>query len=167
MKNISALAVAFFAIVALTLVGCGSPFSIAPVSGKVTSNGEPIAGLLIIFTPMPNEANTDPGPWSTGVTNAQGEYTLKTRHKDPGAAIGKHLVGFEYEEGGAEDLDDLEEDLDSAIEEGEPAATVASLKKQIADLKAKAKTRPQIAEDFTLEFEVPAGGTTEADFDFE
>ena len=106
MKNITTLTVAFLATAILTFVGCGgTDFSVAPVSGKVTNNGEPVDGIRVVFTPMPNEANTDPGPWSTGVTNAQGEYTLETRYKKTGAAIGKHTVSFEFED--PEDMEGL------------------------------------------------------------
>jgi len=167
MKNITELVVALLAIATLSFAGCGgTPFDIAPVSGKVTSKGGPVAGLRLVFTPMPNEANTDPGPWSTGVTNAQGEFSLETRQKEAGAAVGKHTVSFEYEEGGAERLDELDEDLETAVDEGDKAAAEA-IKKEIADIEKKAKTRPRFSEEFTLEFTVPPGGTTEANFDFE
>ena len=167
MKNISGLAAAVLAMATLALVGCaGKGYDIAPVSGKVTSNGEPVSNLRVIFNPRPKADNSDPGPWSTGVTNAQGEFTLETRYQETGASVGDHLISFEYEQGGAEQLDQLEEDLDDAMEDG-TKEEIAAFKKQIADLEKQAKIRPQISEEFTLEFTVPAGGTTEADFDFE
>lgn len=167
MKNITKLTVALIATVTLALVGCGSTdFSIAPVSGKVTCDGKPVSGIRVVFTPKPNVDNTDPGPWSTAVTNDQGEFTLATRYDKPGAAIGKHTVDFEIESSGnsSNNLEELEEDLESAIDEGEKAEA-AALKKKIADLKVKSKGKPNIPESFSLEFEVPEGGSSEANFD--
>jgi hypothetical protein len=167
MKKISKLAVAFLAMSTLAWVGCNStPYSLAPVSGKVTSKDQPVSGLRIIFTPLPNAANTDPGPWSTAVTNAQGEFSLETRHNKNGAAVGNHTVSFEYEDAGASDLDELNEDLAAAEEDGSDEEA-AAIRKQIADIEQQAMNRPRIAEDFTLEFTVPPGGTKKANFTFE
>ena len=163
MKNISKLAFALIATAALSFVGCGgSAFSTAPVSGKVTSDGKPVASLRVVFTPMPNESNTDPGPWSTAVTNAQGEYTLETRYKKKGASVGKHTVSFEFED--PEDMDGLEDDLDAAQEDGDKDEFEA-VQKRIADFKTRQQGRPRVSEDYTVIIEVQAGGTTTADFD--
>lgn len=170
MKNITQLAVACLAMAILSLVGCGgTAYDLAPVSGKVTTKdkSQPIAGLQLMFNPQPNEANTDPGPWSKGVTDENGEFTLETRYGKKGAPVGKHWVYFEYVDGGAAELDELNEDLDDALEDEDgDKEEVAALKKKIADIEKNSKTRPQIGAEFQLEFEVPAGGTTAADFDF-
>jgi len=167
MKNLTKLTVALFAMATLSFVGCGgTDYSIAPVSGKVTCDGQPVPGIRLVFTPMPNEANTDPGPWSTGVTNAQGEYTLETRYKKNGAAVGKHTVSFEFEgdDGDAGSLEDLEEDLEDAREDG-TREEFDAIKKQIDQIRAKKSGRPKINEEFTIIAEVPEGGTDAADFD--
>ena len=164
MKNIIKFAVACFATTALLLVGCGGgDFSTAPVSGKVTSGGKPVPNIRVDFTPMPNSDNTDPGPWSTGVTNEQGEYTLKTRYKKNGASVGMHTVDFVFED--AEDMEGLQDDMEEARGEDGSAAEVAAVKKRIADFQAMRKNRPNVPEDYSLEVEVPKGGTKEADFD--
>lgn len=162
MKDMTKL-VAFFAMATLSLVGCGSSdYSIAPVSGKVTHQGAPVPDLRVVFTPMPNKANKDPGPWSWAKTNDQGEFTLETRHKKAGAAVGRHTVSFEYED--AEDMEELQIDLDDAREEG-TKQEVEAIRKRIEAYRQKRQSRPRIAEDYTLYFQVPPGGSTEANFD--
>jgi hypothetical protein len=163
MKNITNLTVALFATAILTFVGCGGNFSTAPVSGKVTLDGKPVDGIRLVFSPMANEGNTDPGPWSTGVTNSEGEYTLETRHKKPGAAVGKHTVMFEFDD--AEDIETLREDLEEAGSEDGSKAEFDAVKKRIADFKARKQARPKVSDLYTEEVEVPAGGTTEANFE--
>ena len=164
MKKIANLIAASLAIMILTFVGCsGTDFSIAPVSGKITNNGEPVPNLRVVFTPMPNEANTDPGPWSTAVTDAQGMYQLKTRYKKNGAAVGKHTVSFEFED--PEDMEGLQDDLDAAMGEEGSKEEVAAVKKRIADFRARQASRPRVTEDMTMYCEITKGGTEEANFD--
>ena len=163
MKNITNLTVALFATAILTFAGCGGEFSTAPVSGKVTLNGKPVDGIRLVFTPMANEANTDPGPWSTGVTNSEGEYTLETRHQEQGAAVGKHTVMFEFDD--AEDIETLREELEDAGSEDGSKAEFNAVKKRIADFQARQKARPKVSDKYTAYLDVPAGGTKEADFE--
>lgn len=163
MKHITNLAVAFFATAILSFVGCsGTEYSLAPVSGQVTLDGKPVASIRLVFSPMANEANTDPGPWSTGVTNAEGEYTLETRHKQKGASVGKHTVMFEFDD--PEDMEGLMEELEDAREEGSKAE-VDAVKKRIADFRARQQGRPKVSDLYTVTIEVPVGGTTEANFE--
>ncbi len=154
---------AFFAIPILALAGCSdTEYSLAPVSGKVTLDGKPVDGIRLVFSPMANETNTDPGPWSTGVTNSDGEYTLETRHKKTGAAVGKHTVMFEFDD--AEDIETLREELAEARGEDGSTAEVDAVEKRIEDFKARKAGRPKVSAEYTDYFEVPAGGTTEANF---
>ena len=97
MKNITNLLVVFLAVASVSLVGCGGN-SAVPVSGKVTSNGKPVEGIRLVFSPVLVDANTDPGPWSSGLTNSAGEFVLETRYKDNGAWVGKHTVTFTYDD---------------------------------------------------------------------
>ncbi|MFT5301507.1 MAG: hypothetical protein ACI87E_003569 [Mariniblastus sp.] len=163
MKNITNLAVAFFATAILSLVGCGGDFSTAPVSGKVTFDGRPVDGIRLVFSPMPNEANTDPGPWSTAVTNSEGEYTLMTRHKEEGAAVGKHTVVFEFDD--SEDMEGLRDELEDAGSDDGSKAEFEAVKKRIADFKARQKARPRVSDLYSDFFEVKAGGMNEANFE--
>jgi hypothetical protein len=164
MKNITNMAVAFFAIAILPFLGCSrTAYSIVPVSGKVTLEGKPVDGIRLVFSPMKNESNTDPGPWSTGVTNSDGEYTLETRHQKRGAAVGKHTVMFEYDD--ADDMETLRAELADAGGEGGSKAEFEAIKKRITDFQARQEGRSKVSNNYTEHFEVPAGGTMEANFE--
>ena len=72
-------------------VGCGGdPFATAPVNGKVTLNGQPLADARITFQPTGSEK--DVGPGSAAMTDAEGKYNLKTVDGRRGATVGPHLV---------------------------------------------------------------------------
>lgn len=75
------------------LAGCsesGTPT--APVSGKVTLNGQPLANVSVLFQPA-GGANRDPGVGSYGITDDQGRFTLKLSGTNkPGAVVGQHVV---------------------------------------------------------------------------
>lgn len=161
MKHFTNLVAAFVATATLTLAGCGGS-STAPVSGKVTMDGKPVEGIRLVFSPVLVDANTDPGPWSTGVTNSQGEYQLQTRHKEDGATVGQHIVTFVYDD--ADNVDSLRERLREAKGDGDKAE-VDKIKKSIEDFKARQKERPKFSKDSKKQFEVTAGGTSDANFE--
>jgi len=61
----------------LSLMGCNrSEFPLASVSGKVKFDGEPAGGVRVVFQPRAVDGNPIAGPWSSGLTNLQGEYSL-------------------------------------------------------------------------------------------
>lgn len=162
MSKFSNLTVAFFGIVILSISGCGDS-SVAPVSGKVTVAGKPVAGIRLVFSPkLVGAEGSDPGPWSSGLTNTEGEFTLKTRYKDDGAVIGKHTVAFVYDDIG--NIDTYKELFREARQEGDQEG-MAAAKKDIEDFQARQKTRPKSSGDYTEDFEVPRGGTDQANFD--
>jgi hypothetical protein len=73
----------------LVLSGCSRrPKNVAPVTGKVTLGGQPLAGAMITFAP------TTPGSSSIAKTNENGEYTLQYAHGIQGALIGDHVVSI-------------------------------------------------------------------------
>ena len=80
----------------LTLaIGCQrSEFAIAPVSGQVTLDGEPLAGVHVLFQPRAKEKKTlRAGPGSTGTTDREGRYELTTVEPTfSGAVVGEHIV---------------------------------------------------------------------------
>jgi hypothetical protein len=86
-------------LIALTAAGgCSKGVSLktAPVSGKVTLNGQPLAGATVTFLPeMQAGAASAPNP-STGVTGADGSYKLSTmasgREVIDGAPPGNYKV---------------------------------------------------------------------------
>lgn len=69
------------------VIGCGDAGpTLAPVTGKVTKAGLPLAGITVTFSPVA------PGPSSGGMTDAEGKYTLVCQNGEPGAVLGKHKV---------------------------------------------------------------------------
>jgi hypothetical protein len=74
-------------------------YRLAPVSGRVTLDGKGVANVAVLFQPMHSEGNYAPGPGSTGVTDADGRFSLKTIKESRGAVVGKHKVRFTMFEG--------------------------------------------------------------------
>ena len=72
---------------AVAINGCGGVGgNTAPTKGKVLVGGTPTAGLNVVFQPAEG--------WpATGVTDAQGNFTLSTLNPNDGALVGKHKVG--------------------------------------------------------------------------
>src|SRR5215470_13236777 len=80
------------AALAVGAVGCGND-QVAPVSGRVTLDGQPLANAAVTFQPVRTEGKGNPGPGSGGFTDADGRYTLKvTGTEARGAVVGKHKV---------------------------------------------------------------------------
>ena len=76
----------------MVLSGCNSKaYDLAPISGVVTLDGNPIAGTLVNFQPMAKDGTT-PGPGSTGRCDDSGRYVLSTIRDEPGAVTGQHRV---------------------------------------------------------------------------
>jgi hypothetical protein len=133
-----AFALALPAALSLTLAGCGEPYQVAPVSGKVTLDGKPLANVRVVFQPSGGKNSAETGPGSSGVTDAQGQYALKTisAKPQPGAVVGPHTVQFD------------------AVVTPKPGQEAA-----LPDPKA-----PRIPPT-SQPFEVPAAGTDQANFD--
>ncbi|NIL96301.1 MAG: hypothetical protein GTO62_03955 [Planctomycetales bacterium] len=73
--------------------GCGSSeFPLAPVSGKVTVDGAPVAGARINFETKRQGAERRSGPGSYATTDEEGRYRLETLFGYDGAVIGPHTV---------------------------------------------------------------------------
>jgi hypothetical protein len=121
------------------LASCGGgPSQIAPVSGRVTLNGQPLPRAAVTFQPVAAHGNINPGPGSGGFTDSDGRYTLKlVGTATPGAVVGKHKVKINLvaQDNSADDRP-----------------------KRIKDLP------PQYNRKSKLEYDVPAGGTNSADF---
>ncbi|HEX5272747.1 MAG TPA: hypothetical protein VFW33_19755 [Gemmataceae bacterium] len=124
-------------------LGCGSGQKFAPVSGKVTLDGQPLAGATVSLQPIAPEGSAEAGPGSAGKTNEKGEYTLTGDKGQKGALVGKHRV------------------------------VITCLRQQAGDgdarpprggwpLADKVPARYNSSSHET--FEVPAGGTDKADF---
>ena len=125
----------------LTL-GCGSR-KFAPVSGKVTLNGLPLANALVAFNPIPPEGSGQAGPGSIGTTDADGVFTLRVNSDQSGALVGKHRVGITAQVPAG--------DTDTRQPRRRGAAT---------------KPLPRrYNEETTLTFDVPPGGSDQAIFE--
>src|SRR4051812_24784983 len=75
------------------VVGCGGEGSkYVPVSGVVTINGKPHAKAIVVFQPEGGAGNVAPGRRSSGITDDQGRFTLKTDDGHNGALVGSHAV---------------------------------------------------------------------------
>jgi len=71
-------------------VGCGSADkNLAPVSGTITLNGEPLAGATVTFIPK----DGTPGFGGVGKTDASGKYSLRgSRDNAKGIPSGEYRV---------------------------------------------------------------------------
>jgi hypothetical protein len=70
------------------LSGCGdNSHGLAPVSGTVLYNGQPLANAVVGFVPAEGG-----GRGANGTTDKNGNYRLTTFQSDDGALVGKHRV---------------------------------------------------------------------------
>ena len=149
-------AIAAGALLALGAAGCGAQ-KIVSVSGVVTLNGKPYKNAVVSFQPIGDMNNPNPGRGSVGVTDENGRFKLLHDGTDTGALVGKHRVRI-FTQLGAEIPDT----------EGDPVAADAATKAR-GKRKMTASTAelipPEWNENSQKEFEVPAGGTSEANFD--
>lgn len=132
------------------LTGCGGG-GYAPVSGTVTFNGKPAANVMVTFQPTAKSGSDAGGVGSFATTDANGRFALEVMSDkpQPGALVGKHRVRIATPppKGG-----------------GGPADSDAAA----GDGKKKGFTDPIPARynvESTLDFDVPAGGTDQANFD--
>ncbi len=146
------------------MAGCGND-GIAPVSGTVTHNGQPVANVFVVFNPKATGDNHFPGPFSTGITDANGKYRLRTRKGSNGAVIGPHSVGFTWSDVSPIEMALLQEELVAASMAENPEAARAEAEQRIKETKEKMKSRPALGPPRNLDFEVPSGGTSTANFD--
>jgi hypothetical protein len=123
-------------------LGCGGA-KLAPVSGKVTLDGQPLAGATVSFQPIAPQGSTEAGPGSSAKTDDKGEYKLTTDKGVDGAVVGKHRV------------------------------IITCLQQQVGDSDARPprggwpladKVPSRYNADSKETFEVPRGGTDKADF---
>lgn len=80
-----------FPVALLVLTGCGNGDRppLGRVSGKVTLDGQPAKGLIIMFSP-------ENGRPAAATTDNNGNYTLEYSHGVAGAKVGKCRVSFEW-----------------------------------------------------------------------
>jgi hypothetical protein len=136
------------AALAVLSAGCSSePYKIAPVSGRVTLNGQPVPRAAVMFQPVAVEGNFNPGPGSTGVTDADGRYTLTVVGKDTkGAVVGKHKVRITM----FEDPGDSADDRPQRPKPKQGIQVPAKYNKQEAILEFDVTSKGSDAADFSL-----------------
>ncbi len=126
-------------------LGCGGSgsYGLAPVSGVVTLDGAPVAQAEVVFQPVGGEDNPTPGPSSMSRADAEGRYQLTTIRNEPGAVVGKHRIVI------TTPRPPQAGDSDSGF--------TAPVHKEVIPARYNNDTQ--------LTFEVPAGGTNEANFE--
>ncbi|MEM7455761.1 MAG: hypothetical protein AAF456_15515 [Planctomycetota bacterium] len=153
---------------ALLFAGCSSEdYTVVPVSGRVVLDGEtPVADVKIVFMPKGSEDDLAPGPFSTAITDANGEFVLKCRDGKDGAIIGVHRVSFERT--GSDFSEEAMEEVYAMIDEARSSGDQEALDAANARLQQLEKRRdetviPQKYFDSRLiEFEVGEDGTSDA-----
>jgi len=76
---------------AVVIAGCGSEEPEATVEGTLRFNGKPLDNCLVTFLPESRQKE-DHGRHSSGLTDAQGHYRLRSDDQREGSAIGPHRV---------------------------------------------------------------------------
>ena len=136
----------FVLLALLTLFGCGKPYKVASVSGRVTLDGKPLAKASVSFVPMATKENLNPGPTAQDLTDADGRFTLSlsTAPPTPGSVVGKCRVYISTILS------------DPVTDDRDAGGPVKRVRDKVPDRYNK-KTE--------LVFDVPAGGTDLANFD--
>lgn len=144
------LRIAFAAGLAAALVGmgCSGGANFASVSGIVTLDGKPYGKAVVSFQPIGSKENPNPGRGSSAYTDENGRFVLKCDDGTDGAVVGKHLVRIM-----TRGNDVRTQDPNVSSDDGAPS------KREVDPIP------PEWNSGSKQEFEVPAGGTTKADFD--
>ncbi len=145
---------AWLAFVVFAAVGCDAGPKLAPVSGKVTLDGKPLAGATVSYYPITDKPR-ELAPLSSGKTNAKGEYSLETVLKiQPGAVVGRHRVSVTM-------LAEVPLVAGGPDEGDAPAKVIGPG----APTTVKDKVPPKYqGENSELTMEIPPGGKADADF---
>lgn len=94
-----ALAASVVAGIALVAAGCGGGHQTAPVTGTVTLDGKPAAGVVVEFVPARQGDRMLPPAY--GFTDARGAYVARDRKGREGVVVGPNRVAILGQEGGA------------------------------------------------------------------
>lgn len=144
---------------------CAGPFAqrqleLAPVSGKLTLDGEPVAGAKVVFLPRKLFADQAlPHPPAAAITDQQGVYRLQTDGTE-GAPPGEYLVLVS------------KRDDQSAIEETE--LSLLEMARRLEERPGDAATEPWMSAETIPPFfnwqtklrrTIPAGGDSQANLE--
>ncbi|MBY0514472.1 MAG: DUF4198 domain-containing protein [Gemmataceae bacterium] len=135
-----------------TAAGCGEKSNYVTVSGVVRLNNKPYPNAIVLFQPVGGSDNQNPGRGSSGVTDADGRFRLKCDDGRDGAVVGLHQVKIRT------NADVVGYDP----EVGSPDNTPAPKKGEVDPIPIDWRT---LGEKHT--FEVPPGGTDQANFNLD
>ena len=127
------------------LIGCsGSKF--VPVSGVVKLDGKPYGKAAVSFQPIGTQDNPNPGRGSSAYTDENGRFVLISDEND-GAVVGKHRIR----------ITTRGREMETSPEGGSPDG--APVSRPVEPIPAEWHSESE------KEFEVPPGGTDQANFD--
>jgi hypothetical protein len=73
--------------------GCNeSPYALAPVSGTVTIDGQPLTAGRVMFAPIATGDGRDAGKPASGRLQPGGRFVLTTFDEGDGAVVGDHWI---------------------------------------------------------------------------
>lgn len=137
-------------VIALALVGLagcgGKPYKVARVSGRVTLDGKPLAKAVVTFVPQATRENIAPGPTAAAFTDDDGRYALGIDRDTPGAVVNKCRIW----------ITSPTNDPTPPDQDGGPP---------VFKKKAKDRIPEKYNSQTELVYDVPAGGTDQANFD--
>ncbi len=74
------------------VMGCTGGADFVPVSGVVKLDGQPYGKAVVSFQPIGSKDNPNPGRGSSAYTDENGRFVLTSEGSTDGAVVGKHLV---------------------------------------------------------------------------
>ncbi|HYH66326.1 MAG TPA: hypothetical protein VD866_16660 [Urbifossiella sp.] len=136
--------------------GCGGDGpKYVRVSGYVKVDGQPYKGAVVSFQPVGGKDNANPGRGSSGLTDANGRYSLLVDDGTTGAVVGTHKVRIQTKR------DDPAAFYDPEVGSPDKGGPVV--------VKKGGKVDPIPSDWYSdvggKDFDVPPGGTEEANFD--
>jgi len=129
------------------VVGCSDGPRFAPVSGVVMLDGQPYAKAVVSFQPIGTADNPNPGRGSSAYTDENGRFVLKHDDDRSGAVVGKHRVRIMTRGN----------DVVGQLPGGSPDETPG--RREVDPIPPEWNSLSE------KEFDVPAGGTDQANFD--
>jgi hypothetical protein len=130
------------------LVGCSGSGNYAPVSGVVKLDGKPYPNAVVSFQPIGTKETPNPGRGSSAYTDENGRFVLKCDNTIDGALIGKHTVRIM-----TKGNDVVGQSPEGGSPDGAPAGRNVD------------PIPPEWNALSKVEFDVPKGGTDQANFD--
>jgi len=133
----------------LIFSGCGAPANqLAPVSGLITLDGEPLENAKVIFIPEKHRKDGLKLPYSFAITNEKGRFILATETGRKGAVIGNHSVVI-MTKNVPEKAETKSSDIDTGDDDKKPSTSKEDLDSNrdgnSKDEKSKPTNKPQDA----------------------